>query len=165
MKPAAIAAAYSDWKLVKTRGVVQIVLEIPLHDTAHALDVLGGMPDVSKERWFAIAALKDQKGVAQQPSDAKPQPVLDKPQAGAKRDWREMPPSQQAALRCNSVMFTAFLKEERADDWHEAGADPAECVRLICSVASRSLLNTEHRARVVWKQLDDQFQAWERVGA
>lgn len=163
MKPAAIAAAYSDWKLVKTRGVVQIVLEIPLHDTAHALDVLGGMPDVSKERWFAIAALKDQKGVAQQPSDAKPQPVLDKPQAGAKR-WGDMQPAQQAGIRCGEPLFLAFLKEERPDDWHDASEDPAECVRMICRVESRSLLNREDAAQR-WQKLNDQFVAWERVGA
>lgn len=164
MKPAAIAAAYSDWKLVKTRGVVQIVLEIPLHDTAHALDVLGGMPDVSKERWFAIAALKDQKGVAQQPSDAKPQPVLDKPQAGAKR-WQDMLPAQQAGIRCEEQAFKQFLFDEHHHNFVESGAITAECVRLICGVESRAELNTNQKARVIWHQLNDQFQAWMRIGA
>jgi hypothetical protein len=162
--PSAFRAVYADWKLIKTRGQVQIVLELPIEQADAAYEVLGGMPQPSKERWFAIAALTSPQD--SKPASERPQAVvLDKPQSGGKRDWRDMPPSQQAALRCNNVMFTAFLKEERSDDWHEAGADPAECVRLICSVASRSLLNTEHRARVVWKQLDDQFQAWERVGA
>lgn len=161
----AFRAVYADWKLVKTRSVVQVVLELPIEQADAAYEVLGGMPQPSKERWFGIAAIKSPASLSPPKESGEPQPVLDKPQAGAKRDWRDMPPAQQAALRCNSPVFTAFLKEERSDDWHEAGADPAECVRLICSVASRSHLNTEHRARVVWKQLDDQFQAWERVGA
>jgi hypothetical protein len=78
-----------------------------------------------------------------------------------------MPISQQAALRCNNATFAAFLKEEWSDDWLEANADPAECVRMICQIKSRALLDHPdcHRHRVLWKQLDDQFQAWERVGA
>jgi hypothetical protein len=161
-KPSAFRATFADLKVIKTRQCVQIILEVPTEQFDAAYEVLGGLPNPAAERWFAVAALaQDSKPASERPQAV----VLDKPQSGGKRDWRDIPPSQQAALRCNNVMFTAFLKEERADDWHEAGADPAECVRLICSVASRSLLNTEHRARVVWKQLDDQFQAWERVGA
>jgi hypothetical protein len=161
-KPSAFRATFADLKVIKTRQCVQIILEVPTEQFDAAYEVLGGLPNPAAERWFAVAALaQDSKPASERPQAV----VLDKPQSGGKRDWRDMPPSQQAALRCNNVMFTAFLKEERSDDWHEAGADPAECVRLICSVASRSLLNTEHRARVVWKQLDDQFQAWERVGA
>jgi hypothetical protein len=166
MSNMAFRGVYADWKLVKTRGVVQVVLELPIEDADAAYEVLGGMPVAAKERWFAVAAIRTQpEETPISPAVATPQPVPDKPQAGGKRDWRDMQPAQQAALRCNNVMFTAFLKEERADDWHEAGADPAECVRIICGVSSRSLLNVEQRARVIWKQLDDQFQAWERVGA
>jgi hypothetical protein len=161
-KPSAFRATFADLKVIKTRQCVQIILEVPTEQFDAAYEVLGGLPNPAAERWFAVAALAQDSKPASERSQAV---VLDKPQSGGKRDWRDMPPAQQAALRCNNVMFTAFLKEERSDDWHEAGADPAECVRLICSVASRSLLNTEHRARVVWKQLDDQFQAWERVGA
>jgi hypothetical protein len=161
-KPSAFRATFADLKVIKTRQCVQIILEVPTEQFDAAYEVLGGLPNPAAERWFAVAALaQDSKPASERPQAV----VLDKPQLGGKRDWRDMPPSQQAALRCNNVMFTAFLKEERSDDWHEAGADPAECVRIICNVASRSLLDTEHRARVVWKQLDDQFQAWERVGA
>jgi hypothetical protein len=161
-KPSAFRATFADLKVIKTRQCVQIILEVPTEQFDAAYEVLGGLPNPAAERWFAVAALaQDSKPASERPQAV----VLDKPQSGGKRDWRDMAPAQQAALRCNNVMFTAFLKEERSDDWHEAGADPAECVRIICNVASRSLLDTEHRARVIWKQLDDQFQAWERVGA
>lgn len=162
----AFKAVYADWKLIKTRGQVQIVFELPIEQADAAYEVLGGMPQPSKERWFAIAALKDQKDST--PSVPQPQPVPDKPQAGAKRSWKDLAPSQQAALRCNNPVFTAFLKEERTFDMSEATCDPAECIRLICGVASRSELNTNQKARVIWHQLDSQFQAWnavERVGA
>jgi hypothetical protein len=169
-KPAAFRAVYADWKLIKTRGQVQIVLELPIEQADAAYEVLGGMPVAGKERWFGVAAIKSETEVM--PVDPEPntrtaaRPDQEPPRPDrAKRDWRDMPPSQQAALRCNTVMFRAFLRDTRADDWHEAGSDPAECVRLICGVASRSLLDTEHRARVVWKQLDDQFQAWSLVSS
>lgn len=152
---AAFKATYSDWKLVKTRQVVQIVFEVPLAEADSAYELLGGMPAPATERWFGIAALRS-------PEPVKPQPVPDKPQAGAKRDWRDIPPSQQAGIRCEEPMFISFLKEERSDDWHES-QEAAECVRLICGVTSRSELSTNQKARVIWTQLNSQFEAWKAV--
>lgn len=149
MKPAAFRGTYADWKLVKTRGVIQVVFEVPLADADQAYDVLGGMPNAAKEGWFGIAALKD----------GEPQLVERTP---VKRDWRDLRPPQQAGIRCADPTFVAFLKEQRPDDWHEA-QDAAECVRLICVVTSRSQLETNQRARVIWKQLDDQYQAWKAM--
>ena len=165
--PTAFKATYSDWKLVKTRGVVQIVFEVPLAEADDAYDILGGMPNHANEKWFGIAAIK--------PSLQKEAPVVPRqdshPQGsrpdGAKRNWRDLDPTTQAGMHCNDPIFEAFLKEQRQDDWLEA-ANTTDCVRLICGVASRKDLSTNHRARVIWKQLDDQFQAWralERVGA
>jgi hypothetical protein len=161
-KPSAFRATFADLKVIKTRQCVQIILEVPTEQFDAAYEVLGGLPNPAAERWFAVAALaQDSKPASERPQAV----VLDEPQSGGKRDWRDMPPSQQAALRCNNAAFNVFLKEKWPDDWNEAGADPAECVRLICSVPSRSALDTEHRARVVWKQLDTQYEAWMRVGA
>lgn len=154
----AFKATYSDWKLVKTRQVVQIVFEVPLAEADAAYELLGGMPAPAAERWFGIAAIRN-------PESAKPQTVPDKPPSGAKRDkrdWRDLPPAQQAGIRCEEPSFEAFLKEERPDDWHESQGAP-ECVRLICGVESRADLGTNQRARMIWKQLNDQFEAWKQV--
>lgn len=87
-------------------------------------------------------------------------PQLSSPHsAGAKRDWRDMQPAQQAGIRCGEPIFQAFLKETRPDVWREA-ASPAECVRLICGVTSRVQLGTNQKARMIWHQLDEAFQAW-----
>jgi len=152
---AAFRACYSDWKLVKTRGVVQVVMEIPLQDADAAYEVLGGMPAPATERWFGIAALRGSE-------PAKLQPVVDKPPAGAKRQYRDLPKPQQAGMRCEEAAFIAFLREERPDDWHEA-QDAAECVRLICGVQSRAELATNQKAGVIWHQLDSQYQAWKAL--
>lgn len=151
----AFKGTYADWKLIKSRSVVQIIFEVPLHEADAAYEVLGGMPAPATERWFGIAAIRDSE-------PAKPRPVVDKPPAGAKRDWRDLPPAQQAGIRCEEPSFEAFLKEERPDDWHES-QDAAECVRLICGVASRSELSTNQKARVIWTQLNSQFEAWKAL--
>lgn len=57
-KPAAFSASYSDWRVIKGRKVVQIVLEVPLEAADHAYNVLGGMPNFGSENWFAVARLK-----------------------------------------------------------------------------------------------------------
>jgi hypothetical protein len=151
----AFKATYSDWKLVKTRQVVQIVFEVPLAEADSAYELLGGMPAPASERWFGIAALATEH--------ARPQPVPDKPPAGAKqkKDWRDVPPSQQAGIRCDEAVFAAFLKESYPDEWHES-QEAAECVRLICAVESRSMLN-DGPHRVIWTQLNSQFEAWKAL--
>jgi len=162
-KPMAIRAAFADMKIVKTRQIVQLILELPLADFDAAYEVLGGLPNPANERWFAIAAIKEVMPNPQsKPAvDARPEPKQDKP-ARAKREWRDLLPSQQAGMRCEEAAFTHFLREMRAEDWHET-QDTADCVRLVCGVESRVELSTNQKARVIWHQLDEQYQAWKAV--
>lgn len=162
--PAAFRGSYSDWRLVKTRGVIQVIFEIPLADSDAAYDVLGGMPDGSKERWFGIAALRS-------PQEEAAESRQDEPQAetpdGERRNWRDVQPSAQAAMRCGQPKFWAFLREEHKQRVVTTD-DAATAVRRITGVNSRARFNDNHTARVAWHQLESQFQAWEakeRVGA
>lgn len=142
MTDLAFRATYSDWKLIKTRGVVQVIFEVPLADHDVAYQVVGGMP-TSNERWFAIAPIN----LAKEPFEK------------ARRKWNELQPAQQAGIRCDEPRFVAFLIENYPDDWHES-QDAAACVRLICAVHSRVELGTNQKARVIWHQLDSAYQAW-----
>jgi hypothetical protein len=56
-KPAAFSAEYADWKLIRTRKVVQIVFEVPMELADHAYQVVGGMPNLAEPSWFGIARL------------------------------------------------------------------------------------------------------------
>lgn len=161
----AFRATYSDWKLIKTRGVVQVVMEVPLADADAAYDVLGGMPVHGKERWFGIAALKSTA------EESRAKPRQDSPPSshpgGAKRDWRAVPFSQQAGIRINEPTFAAYLREEHPNEWHETG-DANACIKLICSISSKRELMTSPKRAVLWHQIDTEYQAWlakERVGA
>lgn len=154
----AFRATFSDMKLVKTRQVVQLIFEIPLSDFDAAYEVLGGMPNPSNDRWFGIAAIK---GSQAKEGPANPDQALSPKPGRVPRDWRDIPPSQQAGIRCEEPIFGAFLREQYADEWHEA-PDAADCVRLICAVDSRAKLN-DGPSRVIWHQLDEQFQAWKAL--
>ena len=163
----AFKATYSDWKLIKTRGVVQVVMEVPLSEADAAYQILGGMPDFSSERWFGIAPLKNppaEKGSSKPP--AEPQVDKDKHQPAAKRrqPWETLLPQQQAAMRTHEPAFTEFLKEVYPSEWRET-SDANECLKLICGVASKKDLELKQASRVIWHQLDGEFQAWERLGA
>jgi len=86
------------------------------------------------------------------------------PKSKGKLDWRELQPAAQAGIRCNDPVFRAFLLD--IHEWESANAEEAaDWIRSFCNVKSRSELGSNHKARVLWKQLDDQFQAWQRVGA
>lgn len=158
----AFKATYSDWKLIKTRGVVQVVMEVPVSESDAAYEILGGMPVHGKERWFGIAALKS----TAEEAPAKPRQVNSPSPDGAKRmDWRDMQPAAQAALRCDQPAFRTFLMEEHSFRPRDANSsdEAAEFLRSFFNVKSRSELGTDPRRRVLWKQMDDQFQAWKAL--
>jgi hypothetical protein len=95
--------------------------------------------------------------------DARPLPAP-KP-AGAKRmDWRELQPAAQAGIRCEDPVFREFINE-RYNFSSMSPEQTAVAVRALCCVQSRSELGTNHKARVLWHQLDESFQAWKLVSA
>jgi len=62
--PSAFGAAYSDWKIIRTRGVIQIVFEVPIEAEGAAYAALGGMPKQDRSDWFAIARMKKPNALA-----------------------------------------------------------------------------------------------------
>lgn len=57
--PAAFQATYSDWKLIRSRKVVQICLEVPIEAAGQAYNALGGMPNPASEVWVGVARLNN----------------------------------------------------------------------------------------------------------
>lgn len=94
---------------------------------------------------------------------AKPSLASDKPSEKAKRDWRDVQPAAQAGIRCGEPVFVAFLRDNYGEDFGAMEGDAAATVRFLCGVNSRAELGTKHAARMIWKQLDDQFQAWKAL--
>jgi hypothetical protein len=81
------------------------------------------------------------------------------PKQKGKLDWRELQPAAQAGIRCTDPVFWKFLEEKhcRTIDNEDVAA---AYVRGDCFIKSRSELGTNHKARVLWHQMDEHFQAW-----
>jgi hypothetical protein len=113
----------------------------------------------------ALVQIGDDELPVQQPAkERRPatlQPANPRP-AGAKRDWRDIQPAAQAGIRCADPTFRAFLREVKKYG-HCDEQDAAVVVRDICGVNSRVELGTNQKARVIWHQLDEQFQAWKAL--
>jgi hypothetical protein len=61
-----IEATYTEWKMIKTRKVLQLILEIPLERQGDVLIRLGPpMPD--REKWVAVALLDELVARGQDP--------------------------------------------------------------------------------------------------
>lgn len=120
MTDAVITGTYSDFKLVKTRSVAQIVIEVPIEKAQEAI-ALFGVPQPGAEVPVAVARLVN----------VQERPALPKP----KKHWDEMPRSQQAGILCADERFQKWAA---SDDAEEA----AKALRRQCGVSSRSELDT-----------------------
>lgn len=153
-KPAALQGSYADLKTVKTRSVVQMIIEFPIERGADVVAMFG-FPQPGQEVPVAVARLN----VAPQIEHATP--------AAEKKKWSELPPAQQAAIRCGEVAFRRFLAETGGYPGVAVlDADmAADEVRERCRVRSRSDIRPGTDAAVAWAALDSQFQNWMRVPA
>jgi hypothetical protein len=121
----------------------------------------------------------DEKPIPLEPAKEKAKPEVSpkpslangKPSEKARRDWRDVQPAAQAGIRCGEPIFWAFINENYSSGPSNKVTDAetaAEAVRVICDVHSRVGFGTDHRKRILWHQLDTEYQAWllkERIGA
>jgi hypothetical protein len=141
MTAAAFSGDYVDLRFVKSRKVAQVVVELPIEQAA-AFVAAFGAPNPSTGVPVALARL----AAAQEQQPAK-----------ERRKFSELPPSQQAAMRCNEPDFQRFLSV----------GDPVEAarkVRMACRVESRAELNSNANAASAWQQLEAGYFAWQRGG-
>ncbi len=134
----------------------------------HPSDVPDGLATAPLgSRYVAVLVqVGDDEKPVKSAEGAQPRQIESKRAAGAKREkreWRDVDPTTQAAMRCAEPAFHRFLEESYADDWQAFEHDPAEVVRFLCGVKSRKDLNVVHAARMIWHALDNEFQLWMKV--
>lgn len=167
-KIAAFKATYSEWKLIKTRQVVQVVFEVPLKDHDEAYQALGGMPDPAAERWFGIARLDLSKGAAASaPREADSD--LGDPVVTASRLRKPVAPdkrlAQQAGIICSDPMFWRYIEDRYRKEGHRNASVTSEdlaaaYVRTHCQVASRSEIKIGSPEAELWNDLYFGFRMW-----
>jgi hypothetical protein len=172
MKDSAVfRACYADFKLIRTRSVVQIVLEVPIEGANHVLSVLGGMPTPANEAWVAVARLRGADTAASRkeetdtlesnPATEGPAPSLQTPVAGPDKRLARL-----AGMLCNDPKFWKFCREDGCIVHNKEQA--AEHVRAVCEVQSRSEIRPGTVAEQRFNLILSAFQAWDigpRVGA
>lgn len=137
--PAAFSGDYVDLRFVKSRKVAQVVVELPIEQAA-AFVAAFGAPNPSTGVPVALARLA---------------PAQDQQPAKERRKFMDLPPAQQAAMRCNEPEFQTFLKVSTADD-------AAREVRRLCGVETRAELNSDERAARRWGTMEGDYFAWQR---
>ncbi len=166
MTAAAFQATFSDWKLIRSRKVVQIVLEVPLEAAGQAYDVLGGMPNPGAETWCAVARLKGKEGNSTPLTDT-PAPASVEASPVRARKWEDLSPTVQCCIRCNEPPFVEFLAS-RYRQCTKSTADARVLMHELCDVKSRSDILAGTKAAETWQRIEQTYQTWllaERVGA
>lgn len=137
MTDAVITGTYSDFKLVKTRSVAQIVIEVPIEKAQEAI-ALFGVPQPGAEVPVAVARLNDTK---------EEQKSLPPP----KKHWGEMSRAQRAGILC---------ADERFQEWLGVytGEGAANEVRRLCNVDSRATLDKDSAAAAQFDRMETRYR-------
>jgi len=140
-----LKATYADLKTVKTRGVCQIILEMPIEGMADAFSLLGA-PVPGNEVWVAVARLRPEA------VQVEPEPEqLAPPRKSASL-------AQIAGILCNEGAFQKFIGVADKD----AAAD---YVRAHCRVSSRANIDGNPDATAAFNALKGEYELWMRVDA
>lgn len=140
---------YTDLKFIKTRKVAVICIEIPIEKATKFVEVFGA-PSPATGVPVAIARL-------QEPEKQQGEKV--------KRQWNEVPKSNQAAMKCHDPDFRRFLALD-FDGILMLDLDMAvEEVKRICGVTSRADIPNNPEAAKKWDRLYSDFQLWQRGAA
>lgn len=132
---AVIPGTFADLKIVKTRSVVQMVIEVPIEQGSQIIEAFG-FPQPGAEIPVAVARLAEQTKV--------------KP---PKRYSR----AQKAGILCNDPVFQKFLNSKTGYAEHEVGAKAG--VYDICGIKSRRELDQAGRTGDIWDRLVAEFEA------
>ena len=144
MEHAAIQGTFADLKSVKTRSVVQMVVEIPIEQAEQIVRAFG-FPQPGAEIAVAVARLDPEKAKAALPPPETP--------AKPKKRFHELPLSQQAALRCGDESFWRFASQR--DEAFTVGWLYAQL-----GIESRRELDRDKALGKRWIALNAEYEQW-----
>lgn len=144
---AAILATFSDWRTVKSRKQLQIILEAPMEKQGEILTILGA-PDPSNPKWVAIALLDKKLMEGQAPKGGV-----------TTQDYSKL--IQRAGILCTEPAFWRFMQTQGYPGCKDEHAC-ADAMRMTLDVGSRRDLATNADARFKFQLLTERYQAWRR---
>lgn len=151
-----LQATYHDLKTVKTRGQVQIVLEMPIEALTDVVRLLGA-PVPGNEVWVAVARLN----LAAKAEEAPAQIEHANDDAEDEPHKPPRPLSQVAGMLCNTPTFQQFICEQSEDwDHRPTSVEAADWLRANCGINSRTELNTHPVAAERFRKIRADYNAW-----
>lgn len=139
--PAVFDGNFSDFKIVKTRSVAQVVVEIPLERGKQFIAAFG-VPQPGSEIPVAIALLDP--AAAAEPLEQKKKP---------KQRFCDLGVAQQAGILCNDPKFQQFVQVGNDEE-------AADYIRAYCEVDSRADIDTSPYAHQKWNDLMVDYGRW-----
>lgn len=144
MAKMAVQARYADWRPVKGRKVLQLILEVPLEQQGDVLSMLGApLPD--RDLWVAIALLSDQQNA----------------------NYKGGKLAQEAGILCGQGAFRQWAAIEGQYDGIAMldGDMAADFIRERCGVTSRAHLDHDAGAAKEFIEIKRAYEAWLKVAA
>lgn len=144
-----IYGTFADLKSVKTRSVVQMVIEIPIEQAERVVSAFG-FPQPGAEIAVAVARLDPEKAKAAPTPPEKP-----------KERFADKRLSVQAGIRCSDERFQRFISSQY-EQWLRDSEDSADFVRRHCTVDSRKDLDDKRltSSRERWTALNAEYEKW-----
>tara|TARA_R100000654_G_scaffold22223_5_gene44518 strand:+ start:3370 stop:3792 length:423 start_codon:yes stop_codon:yes gene_type:complete len=136
MAQAVIRGTYADFKLVKTRSVVQMIIEIPIEEATKVTNNFG-IPTPSEEKWVAVALLDNRK---------------------VEVNTRASKAIQQAGILGSDTAFGTWLKNKVPEVNPNETRTIVDGIRAITGVKSRSEFTSNDTALKIWERLYDEYR-------
>lgn len=139
----ALAGNFADFKIIKTRSVLQIVVEIPIEQGQKALELLG-IPQPGQEIPVAIARLV-----------ASPKAIDPDKSSRAKEAYATKDDMEKAVVRA-----AMLCSDQRYLDWRFCSnpAQAAEDMRAALNIRSRSEIADNERVYKLFIALETKFR-------
>lgn len=171
-EPRVIRADYSNWRPVAGRKVLQLILEVPIEQTADVMEKLG-FPLPGESKWVAVALLNEKPSsphslpINGNNGEAKlaTAPANDGIAGSATKErkpFASLPLSQQAAIRTQDSQFQDFLRETMSsvhrgrENWTWADEVRGRCA---CKESRSEIIEDTTQGRL-WGRLESDYQSW-----
>lgn len=151
-----VRGTFADFKTVKTRGVCQLIIEVPIEAADHALAVLGGVPQAKAEQWVGLAPITAPETTTEAPKAPDVPETPDEQKHPVHRSWGELSPTQQAGIACHDPDFQRWICTDGSE---VCESEAARLVRSACNVSSRSHIGIYPASATAWGKLYTQFKA------
>lgn len=135
-----IKGTYSDFKIIKSRKIAQMIIEVPLEAANNLIDMFG-LPRPDQEQWVAVAALD---------------------LVSSHRNDDATKAIQLAGMICRDIEFGKWLKssknmKEVDPDSHESIAN---ALRALLGIKSRTDMNNSPDTVTAFNRLIGEYNSW-----